>query len=176
MGDITTSSDKIEDLSRDELLELVKIYAKNWLAHDGCWFLAMEEKYGMAEAIEIDSKSWERFTVIEAKRLISFLQLKNYEPIEALRRALAFRLYATLNKDEIIIDGNSLTYKVKTCRVQSARERKGLDNFPCKPVGIIEYGLFAKTINENFETECISCPPDRTTHEAHCIWKFTLKS
>jgi len=36
---------KIEDLSKDELLELCKLYAKNWLAHDGCWFLSIEEKY-----------------------------------------------------------------------------------------------------------------------------------
>ena len=28
-------AEKIENLSKEELLELNKIYAKNWLAHDG---------------------------------------------------------------------------------------------------------------------------------------------
>ena len=30
----------IDELSRADLLKLVRLYAKNWLAHDGCWFLA----------------------------------------------------------------------------------------------------------------------------------------
>ena len=35
---------KIEDLSKENLLELLHIYAKDWLAHDGCWFQAIEKK------------------------------------------------------------------------------------------------------------------------------------
>ena len=55
------SVEKIEELSKEELYKLLKIYAKNWLAHDGCWFLSLEEKYGMKTAIEIDTKSWEKY-------------------------------------------------------------------------------------------------------------------
>lgn len=32
--------DHVKNLSREELLKLIEVYAKNWLAHDGCWFLA----------------------------------------------------------------------------------------------------------------------------------------
>ena len=39
-----------EDLSREELHRLVQAYAKSWLAHDGCWFLAVEEERGLEEA------------------------------------------------------------------------------------------------------------------------------
>ena len=41
-------------LSRDELEQLVSIYAKNWLAMDGYWFQAVERKRGMEEAMEHD--------------------------------------------------------------------------------------------------------------------------
>jgi hypothetical protein len=41
----------IENLSREALLRLIQVYARNWLAHDGCWFLAAEEKYGIETAI-----------------------------------------------------------------------------------------------------------------------------
>jgi hypothetical protein len=169
--------EKIEDLSRDDLLELTRVYAKNWLAHDGCWFLAAEQKYGMDIAIELDTESWRKFTVIEAKRIIEFLELGKNSGIEGLKKALGFRLYATINEDEISVgeDGKTLEYRVKTCRVQAARRRKGLNDFPCKSVGIVEYSYFAKTIDERFETECISCPPEITNPGYHCIWKFTLK-
>ena len=169
--------EKIEDLSREELLELTKIYAKNWLAHDGCWFLAAEQKYDMDVAIELDTESWRKFTVVEAKRIIEFLQLGKNSGIQGLKKALRFRLYSSLNEDEITIseDGKTLDYWVKTCRVQAARRRKGLEDFPCKSVGIVEYGYFAKTIDERFATGCISCPPEITNPDYYCIWRFTLK-
>jgi hypothetical protein len=169
--------EKIEDLSREELLELAGVYAKNWLAHDGCWFLAAEQKYGMEAAIDLDIESWRNFTIIEARRLIDFLQLGEKSGIKGLKKALRFRLYATINEDEINVseDGKTLEYRIKTCRVQSARRNKGLADFPCKPVGIVEYGLFARTIDGRFETRCISCPPEITKPDYYCIWQFTLK-
>ena len=36
-----------ETMSREELLQALKGFAKNWLAHDGCWFLAAEERLGL---------------------------------------------------------------------------------------------------------------------------------
>ena len=168
-------ANNIEELSRDQLIELCKIYAKNWIAHDGCWFLALENKYGMETAIEMDTAAWKHFTVIEAKRVKKFLDLPEKSGIEGLKKAFHFRLYATLNKIEFIKeDENTLIFHTKTCRVQSARRRKGLTDFPCKSIGLVEFGLFAKTIDDRFEMEVISCPPDVTNEDYYCIWKFTL--
>jgi len=166
---------KIEDLSKEKLLELLHIYAKNWLAHDGCWFLAIEEKQGMEAAIDFDRESWKRFTIVEARRLKGFLDLGEDSGIKGLKVALGFRMYATLNEDRIETpDENTLIYYVKSCRVQSARRKKGLPDFPCKSVGIQEYTLFAKTIDKRFTTKCISCPPEITDEAHHCVWEFRL--
>ncbi|OGU17241.1 MAG: hypothetical protein A2X61_16935 [Ignavibacteria bacterium GWB2_35_12] len=171
-----SKANSIDDLSKEELLELLKIYAKNWLAHDGCWFLSVEEKHGIDEAINIDRESWRKFTIVEAKRINEFLSLGKNSGIEGLARALRFRLYSTINKDKIeILDNKSMIYYVETCRVQEARRRKGLKDFPCKSVGIVEYSLFAKTIDGRIETECLSCPPEITDNNNYCIWKFTIK-
>lgn len=168
-------AERISDLSKEELSELTEIYAKNWLAHDGSWFLSIEEKYGIDMAIEMDIEAWRKFTVIEAKRIMKFLGLGKNSGIEGLKRALCFRLYSSLNEDEIVLENDhTLVYRVKTCRVQEARRRKGLEDFKCKQVGIVEYSLFAKTIDDRFETEAVSCYPDITDKDHNCIWKFTL--
>ncbi|XCH80344.1 MAG: DUF6125 family protein [Candidatus Dehalobacter alkaniphilus] len=169
-------AEKIDDLTKEELLELNQIYAKDWLAHDGLWFQSVEKKYGMDMAIDMDREAWRKFTVIEARRLIDFLGLGKNSGIAGLKKALSFRLYSTLNEDEIVVEEkNVLIYRVKTCRVQYARRKKGLSDFPCKSVGVIEYSLFAKAIDERFETEVLSCYPDITNADYNCIWKFTLK-
>lgn len=165
----------IDSLPREKLLELCKIYAKNWIAHDGCWFLSIEQKRGMEEAMEHDANAWRQFTVVEAKRLKQFLGLPEYAGVEGLTQALRFRLQATLTDPEIISNGNTVTYRARACRVQDARMRKGFDYFPCASVGLEEYTWFAKTIDPRFETEVLSCPPDITDETARCVWKFTLK-
>ncbi len=33
-----------QTMNREELLRVLEMFAKNWLAHDGCWFLAAEER------------------------------------------------------------------------------------------------------------------------------------
>ena len=166
--------DTINDLPREKLLELISIYAKNWLAHDGLWFQSIERQDGMDNAMKHDIEAWRRFTVIEAKRIKEFLNLPEQAGLDGLRRALEFRFYASLNKAQTHIEGNTLTYNVTTCRVQTARERKGMEFHPCKSVGIVEYGGFASTIDNRFTTECVSCYPDLTQPGSNCIWRFTL--
>jgi hypothetical protein len=60
------------------------------------------------------------------------------------------------------------------CRVQYARTQKGLPDFPCKSVGIVEYSEFAKTIDPRIKTTCIACPPDSHPKEFYCSWKFEI--
>ncbi len=164
----------IENLTREDLLQLLDIYSKNWLAMDGVWFQSIEQKFGMDEAIEHDKNAWRNFTVIEAGRIKQFLQLPEHAGIEGLKRALSLRLYANINEDEIIVQENVLIYRTLDCRVQNARKRKGMEFHPCKSVGLIEYTYFAKTIDDRFECEAISCYPDITDDTCNCSWKFIL--
>jgi hypothetical protein len=165
---------ELENLSRDDLISLIEIYAKHWLAMDGVWFQSVEEKYGMDEAMRHDENIWRSFTVLEASRIKQFLSLPENSGVEGLARALKYRLYANINKDEILVDGNTAVFRTLDCRVQNARAKKGMAFHPCKSVGMIEYGGFAKTIDSRFETECLSCYPEITDGSCNCAWRFTL--
>ncbi len=166
--------DSIENLSREELLTLVKVYAKNWLAHDGCWFLAAEEAFGMDAAITLDTKSWERFAVAEAKRIMKEFNISPESGLKGLERALSFRMYAAINKQETEwIDEKTLIFRMIECRVQTTRISKGLAPFPCKSVGNVEFTQFARTVNPHIKTQCLSCPPD-PVKDSYCSWKFTI--
>ena len=169
-----SKNNNLDNLSRDQLCQLIEIYSKNWLALDGVWFQSIEPELGMDEAMEHDANAWRRFTIIEAKRIKEFLNLPEHAGLDGLIQALSLRFYANLNKHEIIIKDNTLLYRTLECRVQTARSRKGMPFHPCKPVGIIEYTGFAKVIDNRFTCECISCYPDITDKNCNCVWKFTL--
>ena len=165
---------ELEKLSKEQLIKLVDIYSKNWLAMDGVWFQSVEQKLGMDEAMEHDAEAWRRFTVIEAKRIKEFLGLPDQAGLEGLRKALSFRFYANLNNAECVIKDNTLLYRTLECRVQTARLRKNMPLHPCKPVGLIEYQGFASVIDSRITCQCVSYCPDITDDSCSCSWLFTL--
>lgn len=166
---------ELSKLSRKQLEQLLTDFAKRWLAHDGLWFQQVEQAYGMDEAIRLDLGVWEHFTVLEAQRIMALLGIEPGGGLVALREALQYRLYSFVNRQEINeTDQNSLILRMNDCRVQSARNRKKLPAFPCRPVGLVEYSGFAKTIDSRIQTRCLYCPPDEHPHDSHCAWEFRL--
>ncbi len=168
--------EQLAKLDRPSLEAMLRDFAKNWLAHDGLWFQAVEKAHGMEEAIRLDTEAWEKFTVIEAKRIMALHGIKPGGGLEGLKKALGFRLYAVLNEQEFRNETeNSFEFYMVDCRVQSARRRKNMPLFPCKSVGVVEYAGFAKTIDERIRTECIGCPPDAHAGEDFfCGWRFSI--
>ena len=176
-------NEELQKLTKEQLIELAEIYSKDWLACDGLWFQAVEKRQGMDGAMDCDKEIWRSFTVIEAKRIKEFLGLPERAGLEGLEKAMRFRLYANINDEEYIQEGNPqkdgrMIYRTLNCRVQRARSRKGLEWHPCKSIGEIEYADFAKVIDDRIECKCISCYPDITESEREgcCAWEFTLRS
>jgi hypothetical protein len=166
-----------ERLSKKELLKILDTYAKAWQAMDSCYFLALEEKYGLDIAIAMDVAAWKRFSPIEANRIMREFGIAENSGIEGLKRALQYRVYARLNKQSIEdVSDTQFIFRMNECRVQVARKRKGLPDFPCKPVGLVEYTEFARTIDSRIKTRCIACPPDLHPEEYWCAWDFTLET
>ncbi|MBN1212051.1 MAG: hypothetical protein JXA92_05685 [candidate division Zixibacteria bacterium] len=169
-------STKYDHLSRETLEKMLVDFAKNWLAHDGLWFQAVERHDGIEKAIELDREAWVSFTVIEAKRIMALHGIAEGSGLEGLKKALGYRLYAVLNVQKIVNETeNSFEFYMVDCRVQSARRRKNMTLFPCKSVGIVEYSGFAKTVDPRIKSECIGCPPDaHAGKDYYCGWRFSI--
>lgn len=165
-----------DELPRDQLLKVIDAYAKAWQAMDGAYFLALEKKFGMETAIEMDKEAWKTFSPIEAQRIMREFDISPNGGLKALEKALGYRVYAKLNKQSIEwVNQNTLHFTMNECRVQVARNRKGLPDFPCRQVGEIEYRYFAETIDPRIKTRCIFCPPGEHPEDAYCKWEFTLE-
>lgn len=163
------------DLPREKLLELSGEMGKNWLAMDGIWFQSIEKAYDMNDAKRCNDSCWNRFSQVEGRMIKSFLGLPERAGLEGLKRALGFRMYARINEQSIIEESpTSIVFQMNDCRVQSARQRKGMADYPCKSAGLVEYSRFAWEIDERIHTECIGCPPDDHPADWFCAWRFTL--
>jgi hypothetical protein len=167
----------LTNLSRESLLELMDSVSANWLVNDGVWFQAVEFAHGMNDAKRCNDSAWAQFSPFEAWSIKQFLDMPEHPGLDGLKKALGFRVYANINVQSIVDEGPaSFVFQMNDCRVQSARKRKGLDDYPCKSGGLVEYTYFARSIDDRITTECIGCPPDGHPEEWFCAWRFALKS
>jgi hypothetical protein len=135
----------LRSLEKEELVRIIMDDARNWLAHDGLWFQAVEAAHGMPSAIAADRVAWERFTEIEAHRIMERLGTRPGGGVPALVECLKHRM----------------------------SKRKGLPDFPCKTVGTAEYAGFARAVDARIQTRCLCCPPDQHTGDRWCAWEYT---
>ncbi len=165
----------LKNKTEEELLSILDAVCVNWLANDGVWFQTVEKHYGMDYAKRANDTCWTRFSPYEAYRIKQLIGLPDFAGLEGLKKALSLRLYARINKQSIEdVDEKSFIFKMNECRVQVARKKKGLPDYPCKSAGLVEYPTFAEMIDPRIKTECVGCPPDEHPEDWWCAWKFTL--
>ena len=166
----------LADVNHETLDKVAMALRSAWLAADGVWFQAIEGKAGMVAAKRVNDTCWSRFSPLEARRAKDVLSLPENGGIQALKAALGFRMYASLNRWEFVEETeNSVVFRMTDCRVQTARKRKGLDDYPCKSGGITEYTGFAREVDKRLKCECVGCPPDQHPEEWVCAWRFTIE-
>ncbi len=168
------TKEELDTLSREQLIALLLDDSKNVIAMDGVWFQAIEKEQGMNSAMHFDEEAWKVYTKAEARRIKKFLGLEEHCGLEGLAKALQYRMVDRPNPSETVINGNILTYKIKVCRVQEARTRKGMPLHPCKSAAIYEYTGFAEAIDSRIKCRCLSCFPDVTDANCSCSWEFRI--
>jgi len=163
-----------KEMPKEKQIQLIDAIAKNWLAQDGVWFQAVEFVHGMNDAKRCNDSTWSRFSPFEAWSIKKLLGMGDHPGLEGLEKALNFRMYGRLNVQSCHWDGDALIFEMNECRVQTARIRKGLPDYPCKSAGLVEYARFAEGIDSRIKTECVGCPPDPHPANWFCSWKFTI--
>ena len=162
----------LDALTREELVELLEITAKDLIALDGTWFQSLEREQGMDTAMEHDRAAWRRFVPSEARRLKKLLGLSDRCGLEGLAEGRCLCAASLANEWEICReDDGSLVFRITDCRVQNARAR-GDGVPPSQSVGELEYAGFAAALDDRIHCECVSCFPDITDNTCNCAWRF----
>lgn len=164
------------DMPDDQKNALIEAVAKNWLVNDGVWFQTIEFDKGMNDAKRCNDSCWAQFSPYEASAIKRILGLSDDCGLEGLKKALNFRMYSVINKQTIVDESpQSFVFQMNDCRVQSARKRRSLADYPCKSAGLVEYEYFAKAIDRRIQTRCIGCPPDDHPDQWYCAWQFYIE-
>ena len=164
---------ELERLPKETLIELIKMYSRNWLTMDGLWFTGVEDRYGEKAAIEMDVRMWEIGSRIEAERVKKILGL---EPgLENVIRAIDFLSVSYSFGYEYEISDNRVLWTCLHCLPQETRLRMGKSEFACQATCDACFKNIIDVIDPMVRLRCIFCPPGPRPADAWCQWEFSLR-
>ena len=167
---------KLEELPRETLIELARMYALNWQTLDGLWFGNVEAQYGLGAAIKLDLKNWERQSVVEAERIKKILNLTK-GGLSSVLTVLSFMSWQLVSPIFDLEEENpqKIVFYYPRCPVQEGRKRQGKQEFPCKAIKLLLLSSIARVVEPRAAVKCLTCPPDPHPDKFWCKWELTMK-
>jgi len=164
---------ELERLPKKTLIELIKMYSRNWLTVDGLWFSGVEERYGLDAAMELDIRMWQIGSKIEAKRIKRQLSLKG-GGIGDVLRVIDLMSWAPSFGYEYDLMRNRAVWTCRRCPPQEQRAKTGKVEFPCQSTFDACFNNVIQLVDPRVRVSCNFCPPGPHPDDAWCQWEFSL--
>jgi len=166
----------LEKLPKKTLIEMAKVYSRNWQSLDGNWFGLVEAEFGLETAVRLDLKSWEKQAVLEAQRIKKALQLDE-GGLASVLTVLSFMTWQlTSPLFEIEEEGpERIVFYYPHCAVHESRNRQNKPVFPCKTMKLGLLSSIARVVEPGAVVKCLSCPPDPPKADFWCKWELAFK-
>lgn len=171
----TWDKERLMEMSKNDLLELLLVHIRNIWSEDGLYFLGIENKFGKATAVDIDQEVWSAMGKIEARRLKKTLGIQGGGIPELMQALKHTSWWLDLEHKEFEEEKSRAVLRNKECYMQLTRKKKGLGEFDCKQVRHGFLGNFIKEFNPDIQVKCNFCPPDKHPDDTWCEWEFVLE-
>ncbi len=166
---------RLEDFSKATLIELVKMYSRNWQTLDGLWFGNVEAECGLEAAVRIDLQNWQKQALLEAKRLKKILNLEKGGLSSILTVLSMMSWQLTSPQFEVEYQSNEkIIFYYSKCAVQESRKSNHKPVFPCKQMKMTLLKNIAQEIEPQARVKCLDAPPNKKTGRFWCKWELSI--
>lgn len=163
----------LEILPHNTLIELARMYSRNWQTLDSLWFSNVEAECGLEQAIKIDLQNWEKQAILEAKRLKKVLNLRSsLSSVLTCLSMMSWQLTSPLFEIEFESPERIIFYYTQ-CAVQESRASKRKPTFPCKQMKLTLLTGIAGVIEPKAVVKCLHAPPEARQGTQWCRWELT---
>ncbi|MBU2552704.1 MAG: hypothetical protein KKB20_30100 [Proteobacteria bacterium] len=165
--------DILEKLSKEELLEFIDMYFKNWWNLQNNWMAYMDSEYGQEAAVKADGHCFSAAARVQMYRLRKMFNLGG-DADSIIKAMVLSTIWA--NGDFVVskIDDKTFRFKVTDCWQQVRRLQEGMGELACKAAGQAICDAALEVMNPDCKVRCLVCPPDEHPKDVWCEWEFTL--
>ena len=164
----------LSKLSKKKLLDLLHFQIRNIWRVDGLYFLGIEREFGTEAASKIDEECWKTMGTLEARQLKEVVRTREWS-VPKIIDVLRLTSWALDHEEykEVEVRRDRGLFRVVSCRTQLTRIRKGLTEFPCRPIRESYLKAFVRELNPGVVVACKICPPGSHPENAWCEWEFS---
>ena len=170
---------KLEDLSKEALINLWRATSRLLIGIDGHWYTHVKKHLGEDVTYEINNQVWIDMVPREKRWITDLMKLDS-----SGKDVAAFFKFQQINPAtagimEIDLDLKNPNHGVMTvtkCSVLDSCEKLNLPKRQkaCCDMDVIYFPKQAEEINPNIKTKCLKLPPRQSKDEIACQWEFTL--
>ncbi len=155
--------------------EYISFLLRQYRLVDALWFLAVEDRFGLDAAVELNENVWEEMGRRAAREIKKRFKIEE-KGLKGFVKAIRYFPWTVIIGYEIEESDDRIRIKVPSCPPQVARIKSGRAEFPCKEMHFREFRAFASEIDERIQVKCIFAPPDEHPEDCFCMWEFRIRS